>query len=97
MLGHAQIPAGVTGQCKNTFAFTDDLADQVDFTLTLPGPVNEDFDLHGDTGIFTWSTCGDSDAILNMNTECSINPTNEAAEITVSQPFPLRINDTHPH
>lgn len=87
MLGYAEIPAGATGFCKNTFSFTGQTSsggiDKVDFELALDGHYSGDFDLHADPGIFSWSPCDGSTAILNMNTQCAISPTTQDALIAV--------------
>jgi hypothetical protein len=87
MLGFAEIPSGAKGTCKNTFSFTGQTSsggiDKVDFNLDLPGRYSGDFDLHADPGIFSWSPCDGSTAILNMNTQCSISPTSQSALIAV--------------
>ena len=84
MIGFAEIPAHVNGECKNTFAFTGNGQERVEYALKLPGPFSDDFDLHSDPGILSWSPCGGSTAILTMNTQCYINPTNQPALIAVS-------------
>jgi len=87
MIGFAEIPSGARGSCKNTFSFTGQTSsggiDKVDFDLNLPGQYSGDFDLHADPGIFSWSPCDGSTAILNMNTQCSISPTSQPALIAV--------------
>ncbi|CAI4218826.1 unnamed protein product [Parascedosporium putredinis] len=87
MIGYAEIPEGAHGSCKNTFSFTGQTSsggiDKVDFDLGLDGHYSGDFDLHADPGIFSWSPCDGSTAILNMNTQCAISPTTESALIAV--------------
>lgn len=86
MIGFAEIPKGARGQCTNTFTFTGS-PQRVDYGLTLPGHYSGDFDLKTRTGIESWSPCGGSTAILNMNTACNISPTNLPALIAVSTFF----------
>jgi len=89
MIGFAEIPAGVTGECKNTFAFTGNQGNQAVFTLPFHPPVGNDFDLRADPGIISWSTCGSQTAILTMNTECNLySPQQQPALIAVSLLFP---------
>jgi hypothetical protein len=96
MIGFAEIPSGAKGTCKNTFSFTGQTSsggiDKVDFDLNLPGHYSGDFDLHADPGIFSWSPCDGSTAILNMNTQCSISPTSQPALIAVC-PFQDPVGD----
>ncbi|KAK4086779.1 secreted protein [Purpureocillium lilacinum] len=75
MIGFAEIPAGVDGQCTNTFSFTGNGAEHVDYKIALKGHYSGRFDLQSRPGIFSWSPCGGSTAILNMNTACNITPT----------------------
>lgn len=84
MTGFAQIPKGVTGVCTNTFSFTGSPG-QVDYGIKLPGYYSGGFDLQSKAGIESWSPCGGSTAILNMNTACNILPTSQPALIAVSR------------
>ncbi|CEJ80890.1 Putative Secreted protein [[Torrubiella] hemipterigena] len=86
MIGFAEIPKGAKGQCTNTFSFTGNAADQVNYALSLPGHYSGNFDLQSHPSITSWSACGGSTAILNMNTACNISPTNLPALIAVSGP-----------
>ena len=83
MNGFAQIPKGVTGTCDNVFNFSQDPGNRVTHSISLKGPYNGNFDLVTKPGIRSWSPCGGSTAILNMNTQCAINPTNKEALIAV--------------
>jgi hypothetical protein len=87
MIGFAEIPAGVNGQCTNTFSFTGNGAEHVDYKIALKGHYSGNFDLRSSPGIFSWSPCGGSTAILNMNTACNIAPTNQQALIAASCPL----------
>lgn len=84
MVGFAEIPAGAKGQCTNTFSFTGNGAEHVDYSIKLPGKYSGNFDLRSHPGIMSWSPCGGSTAILNMNTACNISPTHLPALIAVS-------------
>ena len=84
MIGFAEIPSGVHGQCINTYSFTGNGAEHVDYKLPLDGPYSGNFDLQSQPGIASFSPCGGSTAILNMNTACNITPTNQPALIAVS-------------
>ncbi|KAK2601871.1 hypothetical protein QQS21_004557 [Conoideocrella luteorostrata] len=83
MIGFAEIPSGVNGQCINTYSFTGNGAEHVDYKLPLKGPYSGNFDLVSHPGIYSWSPCGGSTAILNMNTACNISPTSKPALIAV--------------
>ncbi|KAK3180432.1 hypothetical protein K4F52_008160 [Lecanicillium sp. MT-2017a] len=82
MIGFAEIPHGAKGKCTNTFSFTGN-PERVDYALNLPGKYSGNFDLQSNPGILSWSPCGGSTAILNMNTACSISPTHLPALIAV--------------
>jgi len=84
MLGFAQIPRGSRGLCTNTFDFTG-FPSQASFSLPLPGPREGPFKLSANPDIVSWSPCGGSTAILNMNTQCNISPTQNQALIAVDR------------
>lgn len=83
MIGWAEIPAGAKGQCTNTFSFTG-TPGLVNYALNIPGSYTGNFDLQSHPSITSWSPCGGSTAILNMNTACNISPTHLPALIAVS-------------
>jgi len=82
MTGFAQIPKKAKGYCDNTFSFTGQ-RDKIVYPLTLKGPYEGNFDLQTSPGISSWSPCGGSTAILNMNTQCNLSPTDLKASIAV--------------
>ncbi|RDA95624.1 hypothetical protein CP533_1139 [Ophiocordyceps camponoti-saundersi (nom. inval.)] len=82
MIGFAEIPAGAKGQCQNTFTFTGN-NDQVNTAIELKGHRSGNFNLQSRAGLITWSECGASSAIMNLNTACSITPTHLPALIAV--------------
>jgi hypothetical protein len=84
MKGFAQIPAGARGQCQNTFDFTG-ITGQVNYVMSLPGEMEGNFDLRADPDIISWSPCGGTTAIMNMNTQCNISPTQQQALIAVDR------------
>ncbi|EFY93840.1 hypothetical protein J3459_006294 [Metarhizium acridum] len=82
MIGFAEIPQSANGQCSNVFSFTGN-PQTVTYAIKLPGHFSGDFDLKSRAGIESWSPCGGSTAILNMNTACAITPTHLPALIAV--------------
>jgi hypothetical protein len=82
MSGFAQIPGGSRGLCTNTFDFTG-IQGQSYYSLALPGPREGPFTLKADPDVVSWSPCGGTAAIMNMNTQCNISPTREQALIAV--------------
>ncbi|KAJ6440051.1 secreted protein [Purpureocillium lavendulum] len=83
MIGFAEIPNGAKGQCSNVFSFTGNPNNQVTYAINLKGKYSGNFDLRSNPGIESWSPCGGSTAILNMNTACSLSPTHLPALIAV--------------
>jgi hypothetical protein len=84
MKGFAQIPAGTRGRCTNTFDFTG-IQGQVNYAISLDGEREGPFDLVSNPDIVSWSPCGGSTAIMNMNTQCNISPTQKQALIAVDR------------
>jgi hypothetical protein len=83
MSGFAQIPSGARGLCTNTFDFTG-IQGQSYYSLSLPGAREGPFTLKANPDIVSWSPCGGTAAIMNMNTQCNISPTQQQALIAVS-------------
>ena len=82
MSGFAQIPKGSRGLCTNTFDFTG-IQGQSYYSVALAGEREGPFTLSADPDVVSWSPCGGTSAIMNMNTQCNISPTREAALIAV--------------
>ena len=86
MSGFAQIPKGSRGLCTNTFDFTG-IQGQSYYSIALAGEREGPFTLKANPDVVSWSPCGGTAAIMNMNTQCNISPTREAALIAVCVPF----------
>lgn len=84
MKGYASLPAGTEGQCDNTFSFTG-ASGEVNYGIDLKGAREGAFSLSANPNVVSWSPCGGSTAILNMNTQCSISPTEDRALIAVGE------------
>ncbi|KAK5652817.1 hypothetical protein OQA88_9483 [Cercophora sp. LCS_1] len=84
MKGFAQIPQGARGRCTNTFDFTG-ATGQTGYAMDLVGPMEGPFDLKAEPDIVSWSPCGGQTAIMNMNTQCNISPTQQQALIAVDR------------
>jgi hypothetical protein len=82
MRGFAYIPSGAHGQCQNTFDFTGS-SGQASYGIKLDGNFNGPFSVSANPDVAVWSPCGGSTAILNMNTQCWISPTEKQALIAV--------------
>jgi hypothetical protein len=87
MAGFAQVPKGSRGLCTNTFDFTG-IQGQSYYSVALPGPREGPFTLSADPDVVSWSPCGGTSAIMNMNTQCNISPTRDQALIAVGPPLP---------
>ncbi|KAL2120096.1 hypothetical protein VTJ04DRAFT_4122 [Mycothermus thermophilus] len=82
--GYALIPSGVTGQCSTTVDFTG-VPGQSEYSVTLKGARSGAFSLQANPDIVQWSPCGGSTAILNINNQCWISPTEKQAIIAVDR------------
>ncbi|EGS17713.1 uncharacterized protein CTHT_0070550 [Thermochaetoides thermophila DSM 1495] len=82
--GFAQIPQGSRGLCSNTFDFTG-TSEQSTYSISLIGPREGPFSLTADPDVTSWSPCGGTTAIMNMNTQCNISPTRSPALIAVDR------------
>ncbi|KAM3435263.1 hypothetical protein MY4824_004988 [Beauveria thailandica] len=83
MIGFAEIPQGAQGKCTSTFSFTGTGGRHVEYSMAMLGLYRGYFDLMSHPSSGSWSPCGGSTAILNMNTACTINPTHLPALIAV--------------
>ena len=84
MKGFAQIPKNAKGLCTNTFDFTG-VAGQTTYSASLPGPREGPFTLSAAPDVTSWSQCGGTTSIMNMNTQCNISPTQQQALIAVDR------------
>lgn len=82
MRGYAQVPKNTRGICTNTFDFTG-VQGQANYGISLAGEREGPFTLKADPDVVSWSPCGGTTAIMNMNTQCSISPTQNQALIAV--------------
>jgi hypothetical protein len=57
-------------------------------TKYIDGPVEMNYEMHQQVDIVTWSQCGDSSAILNVNSEVRVTPVNTPSKgsMTVCNP-----------
>ncbi|PFH57118.1 hypothetical protein XA68_15493 [Ophiocordyceps unilateralis] len=85
MSGFASIPHNVGGQCVNTFSFAGNGDSRIDYTVTFFGKLHGTFDLRSSPGLSSWSSCGRSSSILNLNTACELEDTNQRALIAVDE------------
>ncbi|RDA94932.1 hypothetical protein CP533_0095 [Ophiocordyceps camponoti-saundersi (nom. inval.)] len=85
MSGYASIPNGIEGRCTNSFSFAGNSGDRIEYITTFRGPNSGRFDLQSSPGLSTWSSCGANGSILNLNTECELEPTNHRALIAVDE------------
>jgi len=84
MRGFAQIPRGSRGTCSNTFDFTG-VPGQTVFSISLVGEKEGPFSLKADPDLVSWSPCGGTSNILNLNSQCNISPTQSQALIAVDR------------
>ncbi|KAK1834956.1 hypothetical protein QBC39DRAFT_299794 [Podospora conica] len=84
MSGYAQVPKNTRGVCTNTFDFTG-IQGQTNYAISLAGEREGPFTLKAEPDVVSWSPCGGTTAIMNMNTQCSISPTQNQALIAVDR------------
>lgn len=95
MAGFAQIPKGARGLCTNTFDFTG-VAGQTSYSVTLAGQREGPFKLSANPDVTSWSQCGGTTSIMNMNTQCNISPTQQQALIAVGPGHRVLYNPPSP-
>jgi len=73
-IGYASLAAGQTGTCRAAYTFSGDPSQEVVFQKNLASPYEDNYSLLAGVGVESWSRCGASTAILNVNSEIRIAP-----------------------
>lgn len=73
-MGYASLAAGQTGTCRAAYTFSGDPSQEVVFQKNLASPYEDNYSLLAGVGVESWSRCGASTAILNVNSEIRITP-----------------------
>lgn len=73
LTGYASLERGVSGKAITDFSFTGG-SGRPKWTRNLHGPYDDSFNLHASPDLIINSPCGAGSAILNINTQITINP-----------------------
>ena len=88
-IGYAFLAEGQTGTCRAGYTFSGDSSQEVVFQKNLASPYDDNYSMLAGVGVQSWSKCGASTAILNVNSEVRIAPITSAKKgiMTVSNPW----------
>ncbi|KAL2267962.1 hypothetical protein VTJ83DRAFT_5239 [Remersonia thermophila] len=91
--GYASLAAGQTGTCRAGYTFAGDNSQEVVFQKNLASPYEDNYNLLAGVGIESFSPCGRTTAILNVNSEIRITPINTPSRgvMTVSAPQTVKL------
>jgi len=73
-VGYASLSEGQTGTCRAGYTFSGDSSQEVVFQKNLVSPYEDNYSMLAGVGVQSWSACGKTTAILNVNSEIRINP-----------------------
>jgi hypothetical protein len=82
--GYASLPSDQTGTCRAAYTFSGDSSQEVVFQKDIRGTYEDNFELIAGVGVQSWSKCGGSTAILNVNSEIRITPVNSPKKGTMT-------------
>ncbi|KAL2264200.1 hypothetical protein VTK26DRAFT_476 [Humicola hyalothermophila] len=72
--GYASLAEGQTGTCRAGYTFAGDSSQEVVFQKNIIAPYEDNYNMIAGVGIESFSACGASTAILNVNSEIRITP-----------------------
>lgn len=72
--GYASLAEGQTGTCRAGYTFSGDSSQEVVFQKNLVAPYEDNYNLLAGVGVESFSPCGRTTAILNVNSEIRITP-----------------------
>ncbi|KAG7288391.1 hypothetical protein NEMBOFW57_007923 [Staphylotrichum longicolle] len=78
--GYASLSQGQTGTCRAGYTFAGDSSQEVVFQKNILAPYEDNYNMIAGVGVESFSRCGGSTAILNVNSEIRITP--------ISTPYP---------
>ncbi|KAM7211328.1 protein of unknown function (DUF4360) domain containing protein, partial [Rhypophila decipiens] len=73
-IGYASLSEGQTGTCRAGYTFSGDNSQEVVFQKNLVAPYEDNYSMLAGVGTQSWSKCGATTAVLNVNSEIRINP-----------------------
>lgn len=87
--GYASLSEGQTGTCRAGYTFAGDSSQEVVFQKNLIAPYEDNYNMIAGVGVESFSRCGVSTAILNVNSEIRITPisTPKPGTMTVRPPY----------
>ncbi|KAK3389668.1 hypothetical protein B0H63DRAFT_499634 [Podospora didyma] len=72
--GYASLAEGQTGVCRAGYTFAGDNSQEVVFQKNLVAPYEDNYNLLAGVGVESFTKCGGTTAVLNVNSEVRINP-----------------------
>jgi len=72
--GYASLSEGQTGTCRAGYTFSGDNTQEVVFQKNILAPYEDNYNMLAGVGIESFSRCGGTTAILNVNSEIRITP-----------------------
>lgn len=87
--GYASLSEGQTGTCRAGYTFSGDPSQEVVFQKNIIAPYEDNYNMIAGVGVESFSRCGGSTAILNVNSEIRITPisTPLPGTMTVRSPY----------
>jgi hypothetical protein len=91
--GYASLSDGQTGTCRAGYTFAGDSRQEVIFQKNLVAPYEDNYNMIAGVGVESFSRCGGTTAILNVNSEIRITPisTPYPGTMTVSAPWTVGV------
>ncbi|KAK0736336.1 hypothetical protein B0T21DRAFT_383899 [Apiosordaria backusii] len=91
--GYASLAQGQTGTVRAGYTFSGDARQEVVFQKNLVAPYEDNYNMLAGVGVESFSACGKTTAILNVNSEIRITPlaTPYFGTMTVSAPQKLAL------
>ncbi|KAK3323130.1 hypothetical protein B0T19DRAFT_385373 [Cercophora scortea] len=90
--GYAGLSAGQSGTCRAGYTFSGDSNQEVVFQKNLVSPYDDNYSMLAGQGVQSWSKCGKTTAILNVNSEVRITPITSPTKgiMTVRNPWRIQ-------
>ncbi|KAK0732257.1 hypothetical protein B0H67DRAFT_549857 [Lasiosphaeris hirsuta] len=91
--GYASLTDGQTGTCRAGYTFAGDSSQEVVFQKNLVAPYDDNYNLVAGVGVESYTQCGGTTAILNVNSEVRITPVTSPYKglMTVRSPYKLAV------
>lgn len=91
--GYASLSEGQTGTCRAGYTFAGDSTQEVVFQKNILAPYEDNYNMIAGVGVESFSRCGGTTAILNVNSEIRITPisTPNRGTMTVRNPYKVAL------